>query len=152
LLAIRSSNYKVGNRWAFATGPLYFAGRYSSRDAWAASLENWADGRYWFRTSGLFDRVGSQRVIYLLGTFPATPLRTVRATFIAYGSPKVPTRGSTHQERSLSTASSTRRVVDTLGAEPGGNKLNTLYHNRRFPNFIMAVCLTGPLCSFSLTS
>ena len=49
------------------------------------------NGCYWDRTSGLFDRVGSQRVT-LTSTFPATSLRTGRTPFSVSGSPKVPTR------------------------------------------------------------
>lgn len=49
------------------------------------------NGRYWDRTSGLFDRIEYQRGI-ISDPFPIPLLQTGRATFAASGFPKVPTR------------------------------------------------------------
>jgi hypothetical protein len=45
-------------------------------------------GRYWARTSDLFDEVGDRRGIPLGNPFPISSSRTGRARFHASGSPK----------------------------------------------------------------
>lgn len=63
LFAIRSSNYEVGNRGGFLLYVHYiFLAETVQGMPGRHPLKNWANGRYWDRTSGLFRRVSSQRI------------------------------------------------------------------------------------------